>query len=100
MPEPLRRLPFVLLGLMTVVTFLGPFVILLVLRGGRRPVWPPDRPVEWVVFWGVSGVVAGLMVACLGVSLKFQGQFARSGEGKVGDLKSGREIHHRDKKDS
>ncbi len=45
---PLPRLPYVLLGAMTLVSFGGPFVILVVVRGGPSARWPPDRPVEWI----------------------------------------------------
>jgi len=64
-PAPLPRGPFVLLGLMTATTVLGPFLIGMVLRGGGSRVWPPDRPVEWATVLGTSAVVVGLMVACL-----------------------------------
>ena len=69
MGRHVRRLPYVLLGLMTVLTFGGPFLIWAVLRGGRRPDWPPDRPIEWWTFGGITGAVAALMVACLTVGL-------------------------------
>ena len=38
--EPLPRLPYVLLGAMTVVSFGGPFLILFVVRGGNSARWP------------------------------------------------------------
>ncbi len=85
MPEPVRRLPYVLLGLMTIATFLGPIVIVVVLRGGSIQGWPPDRPVEWVTFWGICALVAVLMIACLGVSLKIQSKIARSNSEKNQD---------------
>jgi hypothetical protein len=72
MARPVRRLPFVLLGLMTVATFGGPVAIGLALRGGDRPDWPPDRPVEWWVLGGISGLVFALMVACIAFSLIHQ----------------------------
>ncbi len=62
---PLPRGPFVLLGLMTATTFLGPFLIGWVVRGGDRPNWPPDRSVEWATVFGTSGAVLGLMLGCL-----------------------------------
>jgi hypothetical protein len=68
-PSKLPRLPFVLLGLMTVFTFGGPLAIGYVLRGGASPVWPPDRPIEWATFLGVSGMVAALMLACFSLLL-------------------------------
>jgi hypothetical protein len=64
-----RRWPFALLGVMTLLAFGGPFLIWLVLRGGRSPDWPPDRPVEWWTFGGISGAVALLMAACLAIGL-------------------------------
>jgi hypothetical protein len=63
------RLPFVLIGLMTAFTFGGPIAIGYVLRGGTSPNWPPDRPVEWFVFAGVSAMVFVLMMACLSLAL-------------------------------
>ncbi len=69
-PPRLPRLPFVLLGAMTLATFGGPLLIGASLRGGQRPEWPPDRPVEWATLLGVSGTVAGLMLACLSLSLR------------------------------
>ena len=65
-PRPsLPRGPFVLLGLMTTTTILGPFLIGGMLRGGDQPNWPPDRPVEWATVLGTSGAVLALMTACL-----------------------------------
>jgi hypothetical protein len=69
MAGPVRRLPFVLLGLMTVATFGGPVAFGFVLGGGVRPVWPPDRPVEWWALGGISGLVLALMIACIAVGL-------------------------------
>jgi lipid-A-disaccharide synthase-like uncharacterized protein len=67
MSAPVSKLPFVLLGLMTLATFTGPFLIRFTIRGGRSPAWPPDRPAEWWVFGLVTGAVAVLMIACLAV---------------------------------
>lgn len=58
-------LPLVLLGVLTVVSLGGPFGIVVALRGGGHAGWPPDRPVEWVVFVGVCAAVVALMAACL-----------------------------------
>jgi len=69
-PPRLPRLPFVLLGLMTLFSFGGPLGIGYALRGGASPDWPPDRPVEWFVFAGISGMVVVLMLACLALALK------------------------------
>ncbi len=64
-----RKLPFVLLGLMTALVFFGPFVIWMILRGGRQTEWPPDRPVEWITFVSIVGLVAALMFACVGIAV-------------------------------
>jgi hypothetical protein len=63
--QRLPRLPYVLLGAMTLVSFGGPFVILGAIWGGQSAKWPPDRPVEWVAVALVFGLVIGLFVACL-----------------------------------
>lgn len=55
-------LAYVLFGLLTLATFGGYFLIGSVLRGGESPAWPPDRPVEWGVFAGVTGSVVGLLL--------------------------------------
>ncbi len=69
-PPPQRppRSPLLLLGLMTTTTIFGPFVIGFTLRGGASPVWPPDRPVEWVAVVGTSAFVLVLMGACVALS--------------------------------
>jgi hypothetical protein len=56
---------------MTVASMGGPFLIGTTLRGGDRPGWPPDRPVEWATFIGVTSAVALLMLVILihGLSL-------------------------------
>lgn len=64
-----RKLPFVVLGVMTVLVFAGPLVIWRVLQGGERMEWPPDRPVEWVTFVSIVGLVAALMFGCFGLLL-------------------------------
>lgn len=58
------KAPLILLGLLTVVAFAGPFAIVWVLRGGASPIWPPDRAVEWVMFGGTVGLVVVLLTAC------------------------------------
>jgi hypothetical protein len=67
----------VLLGAMTLFTIGGPFLIGFVLRGGARPTWPPDRPVEWAVMFGVSGMVFALMMMCLSLALVNRREIAR-----------------------
>lgn len=51
---------YILLGLMTLVSFGGPFLIAVLLWGGERSEWPPDRPIEWIGF----GLVVFLFFAC------------------------------------
>ena len=63
------RLPLVLLGLLTVATTAGPFLILAAVRGGASPGWPPDRPVEWWAFGSVTAVVVGLLAGCVTTGL-------------------------------
>ena len=63
------KAPLVLLGLLTVATMVGPFLILVTIKGGPRPEWPPDRAVEWWVFRLVVFTVVVLMVGCLTASL-------------------------------
>jgi len=67
--SPVPRLPYFLLGAMTLVSVGGPFAVYLVLRGGLRPDWPPDRLVEWIVIGLVIGLAVALFVACLTVGL-------------------------------
>lgn len=62
--------PLLLLGLMTLLTFVGPFGIGWTLRGGASSDWPPDRPVEWFVTLTVMGLVALLMVGLIAFGLK------------------------------
>jgi hypothetical protein len=69
MSQRLSRTPFVLLGLMTIFTVGGPLIIARTIQGGASPRWPPDRPVEWWVFLGVTGAVVILMAACLAIGL-------------------------------
>jgi hypothetical protein len=61
------RLPWVVLGLMTLVSFGGPVLIAVLLRGGTRSGWPPDRPVEWVGVGLVMALFAACFIACLTV---------------------------------
>jgi hypothetical protein len=65
--ERLPRLPYVLLGAMTAASFGGPFVILVTVRGGPSPRWPPDRTVEWAVIALIFMIVFGLFVACASI---------------------------------
>ncbi len=63
------KLPLVLLGLMSIVSFGGPFALAWILSGGREQQWPPDRPVEWVALIGTVGLCFGLMVVLLVLGL-------------------------------
>lgn len=66
---PLPRLPYVLLILMSIVCFGGPFVIFWALRGGDHPGWPPDRPLEWAAIAVVMGLFLAFFVACVSIRL-------------------------------
>lgn len=68
MNPTLQRAAYALLLLMTFFTFGGALAIWLTLREGEHPGWPPDRPVEWAVFLGVTGAVVLLFLACLVVA--------------------------------
>jgi hypothetical protein len=70
--EPLPRLPYILLAAMTLASFGGPFVILLVLRGGKSARWPPDRLVEWIAIAVVFGLVIALFSACVSLGWWFR----------------------------
>jgi hypothetical protein len=56
--------PYLLLGAMSLVTFGGPFLVLVVVRGGASPNWPPDRAIEWITIAVVFGLFATLFVCC------------------------------------
>jgi hypothetical protein len=63
-PRP-SNWPFALLGAMTLVSFGGPFLILVVVQGGASAHWPPDRALEWITIALVLGLFAALFVACV-----------------------------------
>jgi hypothetical protein len=63
-PRP-SNWPFALLGVMSVVCFVGPLVIFFVVRGGPSPVWPPDRAIEWITIITVIGLFIVLFFACI-----------------------------------
>jgi hypothetical protein len=69
MSPPLPKAPFVLLGLLTVLTVGGPVVIWKTIQGGSSPRWPPDRPVEWWTFGLITGAVVVLMTSCLAIGI-------------------------------
>jgi hypothetical protein len=62
---PIPRLPYVLLGGLTVVSFGGPLVMLLVIRGGTESGLPPDRAIEWVTIGLVFALFLSLFFACV-----------------------------------
>ena len=57
--------PYALLGAMTLISFGGPFLVLVVVRGGASPSWPPDRPLEWFTIALVLVLFAASFVACI-----------------------------------
>jgi hypothetical protein len=50
---------------MSLVTFGGPFLVLVVVQGGVSPDWPPDRLIEWITIAVVFGLFAVFFVACI-----------------------------------
>jgi hypothetical protein len=65
--DPLPRIPYILLGALSIVCFGGPFVILIAVRGGESSRWPPDRPIEWMTIGVVLTLFLVLFVACLSI---------------------------------
>jgi drug/metabolite transporter (DMT)-like permease len=61
--------PFVLLGLLTIATVGGPLLIYLMLKGGERPAWPPDRPLEWWTFGLSIAMYLVILAACLSTGI-------------------------------
>ncbi len=68
---PLPRLPYALLGLLTLACFGGPFALLIV-RGGERTDWPPDRPIEWMIIGLVFTATTALFAACVTLGLWYR----------------------------
>jgi hypothetical protein len=64
---PVPRLPYLLLGGLTLVSFGGPFAMLVIVRGGPSPRWPPDRSIEWVVISLVCTLALALFGACVSI---------------------------------
>jgi hypothetical protein len=60
---------YILLGMMSLVCFGGPFALALLLSGGERSGWPPDRTVEWVGAIGLLVLFTILFAACLTIRL-------------------------------
>jgi len=63
------RAAYVVLGLMTLVSFGGPALIAVILWGGQRSGWPPDRPIEWIGVGLVLFLFLTCFIACLTVPL-------------------------------
>jgi hypothetical protein len=59
------RLAYFLFGLLTINTFVAPFLLKQIVDRGEHAGWPPDRPVEWVAFCGVVGTTLVILVALL-----------------------------------
>jgi hypothetical protein len=62
-------LPYVLLGAMTLVSFAGPFIILLVVRGGASRTWPPENLFEWITTGLVLALAITLFLTCVSIRL-------------------------------
>ena len=71
------RWPWFLLALMTLACFGGPLAIYLVLQGGESPSWPPDRLIEWVIFFATISLVTTLFFLCLGLAVVYRDDFKR-----------------------
>jgi hypothetical protein len=67
----LPRLPYALLGLLTLACFGGPFALLIV-RGGPSADWPPDRTIEWIVIALVITATTVLFLACVTLGLWYR----------------------------
>jgi len=52
---------------MTLISFGGPFVILVIVRGGASANWPPDRTVEWITIGLVLWLAIALFLACVSI---------------------------------
>jgi hypothetical protein len=70
---PVPRMPYLLLGGLTLVSFGGPFAMLVIVRGGPSARWPPDRAVEWVVIGLVFTLAAALFSACVSLGWWYPG---------------------------
>ena len=61
----LSNWPYALLAALSLVTFGGPFLVLVAVRGGSSPTLPPDRPLEWFTITLVGVLFVGLFLACV-----------------------------------
>jgi len=50
---------------MSIVSFGGPFLIFVVVRGGESARWPPDRAIEWITIALVFSLLITLFFACV-----------------------------------
>lgn len=71
-PRHLARQAWILLVVMTAAVLGGPIGFGAILRGGARPDWPPDRPVEWAALLGICGLVVALMALSVAVAVANQ----------------------------
>jgi hypothetical protein len=89
-PATMTWAPFVLLGLLTITTVGGPLLIFLMLKGGERPVWPPDRPLEWWTFGLSIATYLVLQVACLTIGIvRWRRTVASPGPGREEPRRAG-----------
>jgi hypothetical protein len=58
-------LPYVFLSALSLVTFGGPLLMYVVVRGGESARWPPDRAWEWITIVLVLSLFIALFVACV-----------------------------------
>ena len=75
--KTVKRLPLVMLGVMSIAAFGGPFLVRTVLAGGSNRQWPPDRPIEWYVLIGTCSLVAAMMVLLLVMNLRLNREIRR-----------------------
>jgi hypothetical protein len=61
----LSPLPYIVLSALSVVTFGGPLLIFVIVRGGGSRNWPPDRALEWITVIGVFSLFVALFIACV-----------------------------------
>jgi hypothetical protein len=62
-------LPYLLLAVMTLIMFGGPFAIVMVMSGGASDGWPPDRPVEWITLLVLVGLAVVLFFTSISIRL-------------------------------
>lgn len=62
-------MPLILIAVMTVFCMGGPIVIALVLQGGERADWPPDRPIEWWTFYTTLALALATIATSLAIGI-------------------------------